>query len=329
VNDVPTYAELRRRTDAPPGSSWHVFGPDDQLGMLNNLTPEAVRRAAALVRTGQTFDLDYPVNTFVPSLSGTRGKAVHHIFANNPHHRDDWLDSFYLQSTSQVDGLRHFRHPVHGFYGAVPDAKVVEGTAHLGVQLASGRAIAGRAVLADLPAYYRAAGISYDVGTNHAITADDLDNALRRQDVTVEPGDILLLYTGWAGHFLSLSAPDRDRGRGTSPGLLQSHDSLEWLWDHRVCLVASDNSSVEAYPVHACSPFFLPDEGPPTVGADHRGLMHRPMLALLGLMLGELWRLDSLANACRRDGAYEFMVSVKPLSLVGGVGSPANAIAVK
>jgi hypothetical protein len=36
-----------------------------------------------------------------------------------------------------------------------------------------------------------------------------------------------------------------------------------------------------------------------------------------------------VANACRRDGAYEFMVSVKPLNLVGGVGSPANAIAVK
>src|SRR5437588_1465781 len=98
---VPTYAELRRRTDAPPGSSWHLFGPDDQLGTLNFLTPETAVEAAALVRRGTVVNLDYPLNTFVPSLAGTRPATEHHIFSNNPNHRDDWVDSFYLQSTSQ------------------------------------------------------------------------------------------------------------------------------------------------------------------------------------------------------------------------------------
>ncbi|WP_236793390.1 cyclase family protein [Amycolatopsis sp. GM8] len=329
MKNIPSYADLLRRQDAPPGSSWHVYGDNDQLGMLNNVTPAAARRAASLVRTGETFDLDYPVNRFVPSLSGTRGTAVHHIFANNAHHRDDWLDSFFLQSSSQIDGLRHFRHPVHGFYGGVVDQEVAEGTPHLGIQAASERAVVSRAVLVDLPAYFAAAGVEYDVATNHAVSADDLDNATRHQEVAVEPGDILLLYTGWAEHYLSLSEQERERSRGTCPGLMQSHAVLEWLWDHRIGLIAADNISVEAYPVHPDSAFFLPEEQPPVTGADHRGLMHRPLLALLGLMLGELWRLEPLARACRVDGVYELMVSVKPLNLVGGVGSPANAIAVR
>jgi kynurenine formamidase len=265
----------------------------------------------------------------VPSLSGTRGAATHHIFANNDNHRDDWLDSFYLQSTSQLDGLRHFRHPVHGFYGGVTDDRVEVGRPDIGIQLASERAVVGRGVLVDLPAYFRDAHIDYDVGSNHAVTPDDLDGALARQHVVSEPGDVVVLYTGWAHHFLGLPPDARDRQRGISPGLDQSDDVLAWLWDHRVALLAADNSSVEAYPVHPHSPFFFAGEAAPTGGADHRGLMHRHLLGLLGLLLGELWQLEPLVTACRDDGRYEFLVSVTPLNVIGAVGSPANAIAVK
>ncbi|MCP9964859.1 hypothetical protein [Actinomadura madurae] len=125
---IPTYKELLERQDAPPGSSWGIFGENDQLGTLNFLGPGQVRDAVGLVRRGEVFNLDYPLNTFVPAPAGTRPATVHHIFANNPNHRDDWLDSFYLQSTSQIDGLRHIRHPRHGFYGGVPDEEIGEET---------------------------------------------------------------------------------------------------------------------------------------------------------------------------------------------------------
>jgi hypothetical protein len=58
-------------------------------------------------------------------------------------------------------------------------------------------------------------------------------------------------------------------------------------------------------------------------------MMHQQLIALLGMAIGELWRLDELAEDCARDGIYEFLVVSKPLNLVGGVGSPANAVAIK
>ena len=67
--------------------------------------------------------------------------------------------------------------------------------------------------------------------------------------------------------------------------------------------------------------------GGPTDG--HTGLMHRAMIPLLGLAVGELWWLDDLAAACARDGRYESLVVASPLNLVGGVGTPANATAIR
>jgi kynurenine formamidase len=328
VTALPSYVDLLGRIDAPPGSSWHVFGPDDELGMLNNLTPECTRRATSLVKRGRVFNLDYPLNTFVPSLSGTRPPTAHRIFANNAHHRDDWLDSFYLQSTSQIDGLRHIRHPVHGFYGGVADDAIDVGGPALGIQRVAERGIVGRGVLIDMPRHYAAVGWAYDLTTNHMVTVADLDDALRRQGVALERGDILLLHTGWAAHYLSLDQAARERRTG-APGLQQSPQMLAWLWDHGVSLVAADNGAVEAYPVSAVSGFHFPDEPPPKRGPVHNGMMHRQLLALLGLLLGELWKLDELSAACAEDGSYAFLVTAKPLNLVGGVGSPPNAMAVK
>ena len=55
-------------------------------------------------------------------ISPTRHAAVHTIFGNSPNHRDDYLDSFYLQSSSHVDGLRHMKSPEHGWHDGSPDA---------------------------------------------------------------------------------------------------------------------------------------------------------------------------------------------------------------
>ena len=57
--------------------------------------------------------------------------------------------------------------------------------------------------------------------------------------------------------------------------------------------------------------------------------MHHDLIALLGFVLGELFALDELADDCAADGVYEFMVTSKVLNLVGGVGSPPNAVAIK
>ncbi|MFG1908353.1 cyclase family protein [Kribbella sp. NPDC048928] len=327
----PTYQELLDRDDAPPGSSWGVFGSGNQLGTLNFIGPEQILDAVGLVRRGAVFNLDYPVNAFVPAPSGTRPAAVHHVFSNNPNHRDDWLDSFYLQSTSQIDSLRHIRHPTHGFYAGVPDDAIDTNTPDLGIQLVAERGILTRGVLLDVARYFDGIGRPIDLDSNQMITPEDLDAVARAQGVEFRQGDVLLIRTGWAPYFLSLSAEDRKNfpSRLRHPGLIQSAEMIEWLWDHRFAMVASDDSGVEAHPVRAESGLVDPDEPPAERGVQHNGMLHRPLIALLGLFLGELWNLDALAADCAADGTYEFLLSAKPLNVVGGVGSPPNAMAVK
>ncbi|GAA3552248.1 cyclase family protein [Amycolatopsis ultiminotia] len=325
---VPRYEELLRRTDAPPGSSWYLFGPDDQLGTLNFLTPATARDGAALVRRGRAFNLDYPLNTFVPSLAGTRPPTEHHIFSNNSNHRDDWLDSFYLQSTSQVDGLRHIRHPRHGFYGGVEDAEVAVGMPALGIQLLAEKGLVGRGILFDAVRHFAELGEPLKPDAPRGITPADLDAMAARFGVEVRPGDILLLHTGFAEHWIH-ATPQRRSARTGGPGLHQSEEMLAWLWDHRISIAAADNGGLESFPVDPGSGWVDPDEPPPPRGPSHNGMMHRPLIALLGLIIGELWKLDELAEDCAADGVYEFLLTAKPLNLAGGVGSPPNAMAVK
>jgi len=122
------------------------------------------------------------------------------------------------------------------------------------------------------------------------------------------------------GQYLSLDEDGRERVRErlTSPGLEQSEAVVAWLWDHRISMIAADTPALEAYPTVADAPF--PWTHP---------LLHPILIGLLGMALGELWNLEQLAEDCAHDGVYASMLAYKPLNLVGGVGSPANALAVQ
>jgi kynurenine formamidase len=224
------------------------------------------------------------------------------------------------------------RHPQFGFYGGVTDDQVGVGLPALGIQLLAERPIFGRGVLLDVERYLAERGAPIDQTTNRMITVADLEATAAAQKVELKPGDVILLRTGWAGYFLGGGAQAREaiKANWACPGLIQSVDVVEWLWDHEIAAVAADNQGVEAVPQLPDSPFADPSGTPvPDRGITHSGLMHRPLLALLGMPLGELWALDELADDCRADGIYEFLICAKPLNLIGGVGSPANAMAVK
>lgn len=324
---MPSYDDLL--ASDPPGSAWRHFGPGDELGTVNFLTPERVAAAARTIRTGRRFGLDYPIDAFEPYPTGTRKPIEHHVFANNAYHRDDWVDSFYLQSSSQLDALRHIGHPQHGFYGGLPAARNTEDSIELGIHVYAEAGIAGRGVLLDLPRFFAREGLDYDTERTIPVDAAMLDRIAESQGVRFDGGDLLLLRTGWAERFLAKTLEQRAvTPWRLSPGLAQRENVLRWLWEHEIALVAADNLAVEADPVLE-SDFRLPGERPPERGVDHSGMLHRPLIALLGMAVGELWRLDELAGACAADGVWEFFLTVKPLHLRGGVGSPPNAIAVR
>jgi hypothetical protein len=143
---------------------------------------------------------------------------------------------------------------------------------------------------------------------------------LAAQGTELRPGDVLLLRTGWLGWYLALSDEERaglvgtlHKGEGglECAGFDGGRDVAGWLWDHRVSAIAVDNPAVEVLPVDASV-----------------GFLHRRLVPLLGMPIGEFWALDALGEACERDGRWSFLMVSAPLPLVGGAGSPNNAYAI-
>ena len=322
-DNLPSYDQLLKRTDAPSGSSWRLFPEDPERGMANFAGREQVLRGTAAIRSGAVFNLDYAANAFEPSMSRNRKPPAQTVTSAHPDSFDDVWDGYWPQASSHIDGLRHRRAHGHGFYNGVPDSSIAVGTPELGVQRWAEKPIAGRAVLVDIERNRRRGGPPLDHQIGEAITLEDIMRALSAQGSLVEAGDMLLLHTGWAEWFLGLGATDRSvaKERRQTTGVSQSQEFLAWLWDSRISLLGTDTFAVEALPARPDSPFMA------SSGED-AGMMHQELLAKLGCPLGELWHLAELARQCGRTGRYELFLTVKPLNLPGAVGSPANATAV-
>jgi len=310
---LPTYRELLARTDAPPGTSWGLFGADDELGTLNLITAEHARASAALVRTGEVFSLNW--NVELPDPGPFRRPPVRHQVGAGTVGRDDWLDRFHLQGSSQWDALRHIAHPRLGFYNGVPAERVDDPADDvLGIQRIARRGIVTRGVLLDVAAHEAAAGRPFRSDETFHITVDLLDAVAAAQRVTIGSGDVLLVRTGWTGWYAARSQAERDRVATTpQPGLEAAERTAAWLWDRHVAAVAADNLALEPMPLDFREGHFL----------------HFWLIPCLGMPIGELWWLDDLAAACARDRRWTFQLVSAPLNVRGGVGSPPNALAIR
>jgi kynurenine formamidase len=292
--------------------------------MANFAGAEQVLAGIATVSRGDVFNLDHALDAFDPPMALSRKAPRHELFSIHPEARDDVLHDFYLQASSQIDGLRHRRASGLGFYNGVPDAEIEPHRPALGVQRWAEKPIVGRGVVVDVEGLLAAEGTPLDHHSGPALDVDVLDRALRTQGAEVRPGDLVLVHTGWARWYLD-AGPDvraelREARRAT--GFRQSVEFPEWLWDHRVALFATDTFAVEAMPPAADSPYR--DTAP-----EDAGMMHQELIARLGVPLGELWDLTALTADSRRRRSWDALVVVKPLHLVGGVGSPPNATALR
>jgi kynurenine formamidase len=315
---VPTFDQLPVKKDAPPESSWGVFGDGDEaLGCLNFLTPQGVVEAAGLVQTGKVFRLDAKIGFAKPSLFG-RAETVHEIVHLAPLAHDDVLDRYNTQAGSQWDGLAHVGHPRYqAFYNGVKVSEIREGrNTRLSIHHWADRVV-GRGVLIDAYGFRKSQGRSVNPLQRDVYTLDELKAALAAQRTTVKPGSILLVRTGWMEAYEQSTAEQK---RALAPmdkiqaiGVEASRELVEWLWNNRVAAIGTDCPAVEPLP----SDF------------TNEGILHYRALPLLGLPLGELFVLAPLAEDCARDGRYEFMVVSVPLPLEGGIATPPNAVAIK
>jgi kynurenine formamidase len=294
--------------------SWDVFGRDDNRGTANRLTPDVVLEAArSEIVTGERVNLTLPLNLPDPPYFG-RAAYRHFIFDAAPNVQDDVVDNFYLQSSTQWDGLRHRRDPDHGFYGGVSVEDGGPGGDRLGVDAWAQQGIVGRGVLADIEAYCRGHEISYDPARSDIITAEMISGALADQQTIGRPGDILLVRTGYMAAYVAGSRADRIamRDAATTPGLSPDEDMAEYLWDGEFAAVAVDNPGVEVLPRDPSKPY-----------------LHARILPMFGMPMGEFFLFEDLRAAAKKDGRYSCFVCSVPLNLPRAVGSPANAIAIR
>ncbi|CAN5274995.1 cyclase family protein [soil metagenome] len=316
-------------------SNWGRWGEHDQLGTLNFITPKKIAGAATLARTGKVFSLCIPLNGDGPQGgNGGRRNPIHLMtldggdadladkiggwggeFEASMHgmytlggpmrFNDDYI-MMPLQSSTQWDALAHVYYEDQLYNGYPANSVTSLGATRNAIdKIAQVGQILGRGVLLDVA---RAKG--FDVlPPNTIITAQDLDDTARAQGVTIEEGDIVVVRTGWWSTFTGY--PQGGEWIMGSPGI--SWRVAEWLSDHNVAAIASDNIAVEVMP---------PEEGLFL-------LFHMLAIRDMGMMLGEIWDLEALGADCAADGVYEFLLSAAPLEVSGGVGSPVNPLAIK
>ena len=300
--------------------NWGRWGDDDQLGTLNFITPEVVRNAAGCIRTGESFPLSVTLEQegiqvgFIP---GRINPILEMISIDEPIDAEAGVDSFHtsddviqmgLQAATHWDGLCHASY--NGFvYNGYSSETITsnEGATRCGIE--NLRTVCSRGVLLDVA---RAKEVDV-LDCPYAITAKDLDEAAAMGNVEIKSGDIVLVRTGRMSIYESeggMAYCLGPSGDGSNAGF--SLSTVDWLHEHEVAAVANDTLAFEVYP-----------------SEDVPMAIHMLHLVDMGLTQGQNWNLESLADACEKDGSYDFFLSATPEPFLGAVGSPVAPVAIK
>ncbi len=313
--DAETVREWGRRY-----SNWGRWGADDERGALNFITRERVLAACQLPRRGLVISCALPFDQHGPQ-SGFAGRhnPIHTMLATGAdamagaqdflaggfRYADDAV-TMPLQCGTQWDALAHV------FY----DGKMYNDRDISLITSSGARAnsidrmkhdVVGRGVLLDLPRMKRVPWL--EDGT--AITPDALDACAEAMGVAIESGDVVLVRTGMMTRCLEQKSWKGYCG-GPAPGL--SIHCARWLYEREVAAVATDTWGLEV----------IPNETP-----DCFQPLHMISLRNTGVLFGEIFYLDDLADACAEDGNCAFLFTAPPLPITGAVGSPINPLAIK
>jgi len=342
----------------PPGSTWGDWGDDDELGRINLLTSGKVLEGVREVRAGVSFclslPLDYPGGTALnqrrhpPVLAptedmlGSAGRFYNVHMSEmadwgDPRYVDVWADdvvTLSLQYSTQWDSLAHVgaefdadgdgvEEPVYyngyradvDLVGPKSDARGDGGrhlcfAHHLGLEHMAYQGVQGRGVLVDL---------AHHLGHDwRGVGRKMLEEVMAADGVVVEPGDILLLHTGFATKVLEWNREPDPVKIHTMCSYLDARDDglLDWIRDSQISALVADNYAVEGLLGKDRDPSrhsFLP--------------IHHLCLFRLGVPLGEMWYLHELAGWLREHQRSRFLLTAPPLRLPGAVGSPATPIA--
>lgn len=301
--------------------NWGRWGPDDEIGTLNFITPDAIARASRLVTAGKVFALGIPLQREGPQ-SGTRQRfnPIHSMFRDGGDQprtpaeveamegyggSDDWI-VMPLQCATQWDSLAHIFYEGKMWNGYDASLVTSTGAAKNSIDKTIDR-IVGRGVLLDVARWKGVRALE----PGYAVTVDDLEGTAAAEGVEVERGDILLVRTGHMTRYLDRSDWhyfDLDPFPGVSVY------TAPWMHAKEIAAVASDNYAVEVRPSEIIG---------------FRNPFHVCAIPNMGLTLGEIFYLEALAEDCVADGRWSFLLVAPPLPVTRAVGTPINPYALK
>ncbi|KAJ4347273.1 uncharacterized protein N0V89_011213 [Didymosphaeria variabile] len=331
----PPFSSLPLDKNGPPGNAWGLYGPNDELGALNLLTPAIVKQAAQEIQLGERVSLDWYLNLpTYPSFNRPGFKWRLHSKAPRVVN-DDFID-INTQSSSQWDGFRHYGYQkAKQFYGGRSQAEI-EKSEVIGIdRWVQAGGITTRAVILDYPRYLEKKGKeSVNALQPKSISAAVLKDMLKETGVEPREGDMLLLRTGFTRDYEALGDAER-KAQGAKPvaeflGVESSKDVLQWIWESGFVAVAGDAPSFEM------SPLVGKHNEPGGIWKGESwenemqggGLIHQWCLAGWGVTIGEMFDLERLCEKADQLGRYTCFVSSVPLKIPGGVASPPNAVAI-
>jgi kynurenine formamidase len=281
------------------------WGPADEAGAYNLIDAAAVLRGAAQVREGRVLPLGVPLS------GGSRGPAVpsrqpvQHFMT-----RDgcDYCGSLSEEKagfgfsddvimlpthgTTHIDALAHVWRDGTMYNGFSATDVSSRGAMRCGIDKLG--PISTRALFVDF--------LREDGRSDHGISRDELVEAVARTGLVPEPGDALLVRTGW------MTAYKRGTADPVHSGGLRG-ECADWIIEQGFCLIAADNVAVEVIP-----------SGDPDCAVP----LHIRLIRDSGIYLAELLDLDALAES----GRSSCLLTIAPLRIEGGTASPINPVAI-
>lgn len=302
---VCTLGALAQQKPCPTASK---FGPDDQIGNLNYVTPAKTLAAAKLVTTGKSYRLGietnkntpaFPPRTFALTVVQPNQTAGSTLGPSKTSYNDDIIAGW-VGVGSQIDGLGHVG--VDNLYfncNRAPDFAMADGLKKLGIENVP--AVATRGVLLDMAGYFHTDIVKEGTAFNRA----EIEGAMKRQGIAaIEKGDVVLFYTGW----LKLLGKENARFGSVGPGI--GREGATYLASLGVAMVGADTPSVEVIP-------FEKDAGVFEV--------HQILIALNGIHILENMNTEEMV----KDRAWEFLFTLGPARITGGVQAIVNPIAIR
>lgn len=304
-----TTAAVEYPANAPDAPDWckSKWGPEDEIGAANLLSPELALAASELVTEGKVYSLGVEVNKDTPAF-GPRSWA---LVINQPgqtggvglgptqtNYNDD-IYMGYVGTGSQIDGLGHIGIN-NVYYNCYKNSLFVQadGLKNLGIEKVPN--IVTRGVVLDMTDHFGEEMLAEGTAFNSA----EIQAQAEKQGIEIREGDVVLFYTGW----LSLVGSENDRYIAAEPGL--GLDGARWLAEQNVIAVGADSWGLEVIPFEEGTGVFE---------------VHQELIAKNGIFILENMNTEELVA----DGVWEFMFVLGQSKMTGGVQAIINPTAIR